>query len=77
MGAKEAGCSYAKTLEKGQGRIEKREVWVTSDLEWLEGMEGWDGLKSLICVRSTRHEKGKTSMERRLYISSLLACTGE
>ena len=73
VGAKEAGCSYAKTIEKGQGRIEEREVRVSSDLECLEGIEGWDGLKSLICVRSTRHEQGKTSRERRHYISSLLA----
>lgn len=69
--AEEAGCSYAKTIEKGHGRIEEREVWVTSDLSWLEGVEGWEGLRSLICVRSTRHEKGKTTTERRHYISSL------
>ena len=72
VGAQEAGCSYAKTVEKGHGRIEERETWITSDLAWLEGVEGWDGLKSLICVRSTRHEKGKTTVERRHYISSLL-----
>ncbi len=70
-GAQEAGCSYAKTIEKEHGRIEEREVWVTSDLEWLDGVEEWKGLKSLICVRGTRHEKGKTKVERRYYISSL------
>lgn len=68
----ETGCSYAKTVEKGHGRIEEREVWVNSDLTWLEGFANWDGLKSLICVKSTRHEKGKTTVERRYYISSLL-----
>jgi len=70
-GIEETGCSYFKTAEKGHGRIEEREIWVTSDLVWLEGFEGWDSLKSLICVRSTRHEKGKTTVERRHYISSL------
>jgi len=67
----ETGCSYAKTVEKGHGRIEEREIWVTSDLSWLKGFSNWDGLKSLICVRSTRYEKGKTTIERRHYISSL------
>lgn len=73
MGAKEAGCSYAKTIEKGHGRIEEREVWVSSDLAWLEGVERWDGLEALVCVKSTQHEKGKTTVERRHYISSLSA----
>ena len=71
-GAEEAGCSYAKTIEKGHGRIEEREIWVTSDLGWLDGIEAWAGLRSLICVRSTRREKGKTTVEKRYYISSLL-----
>jgi predicted transposase YbfD/YdcC len=61
VAVQETGCSYAKTVEKGHRRVEEREIWVTSDLAWLEGFESWDGLKSLICVRSTRHEKGKTT----------------
>jgi predicted transposase YbfD/YdcC len=67
----ETDCSYFKTIEKGHGRIEEREIWVNSDLSWLDGFEQWEGLKSLICVKSTRHEKGKTTVERRHYISSL------
>lgn len=73
VGAQEAGCEYANTIEKGHGRIEEREIWVTSDLEWLEGVEEWDGLKSFICVKSTRHEKGVMTTEMRYYISSLVA----
>jgi len=72
VGAQEAGCEYAKTVEKGHGRIEEREIWVTSDLSWLESVEEWNGLRSLICIKSTRHEKGKTTVELRYYISSLL-----
>lgn len=71
VGVEEAGCEYHNTVEKGHGRIEEREVWVTSNLEWLEGSDEWEGLQSLICVRSTRHEKGKTTVEKRYYISSL------
>jgi predicted transposase YbfD/YdcC len=67
----DADCTYAKTIEKDHGRIEEREIWATSNLNWLEGTESWKGLKSLICIRSTRCEKGKTSIENRYYISSL------
>ena len=55
VGAKEAGCSYAKTIEKGQGRIEEREVRVSSDLEWLEGMDGrmgWAQVLNLCKIHS-------------------------
>jgi len=72
-GAQESGCTYAKTIEKGHGRIETREVWVTSDLSWLEGVNEWAGLQSMICVKSTREEKGKVTVEKRYYISSLRA----
>ena len=71
-GAQEAGCEYAKTIEMDHGRIEEREIWTTSDLSWLEGAEDWDRLKSLICIKSIRHEKEKTSEEMRYYISSLI-----
>jgi len=73
VGAQEAGCCYAKSVEKGHGRIEKREIWVTSNLEWLDKAEEWKCLRSLICVRATRNEKGRTTSERRYYISSLKA----
>lgn len=71
IGAEEAGCSFARTVEKDHGRIEEREIWVTSELDWLDHMERWKGLQSLICVRSTRRTKGKVTVERRYYISSL------
>ena len=71
IGALEAGCEYSKTIEKDHGRIEEREIWITSTLDWLKGVDNWKGLKSLICVKSTRHEKGKISTDKRYYISSL------
>lgn len=36
IGAEESECECHSTVEKGHGRIEEREVWVTSNLEWLE-----------------------------------------
>jgi predicted transposase YbfD/YdcC len=69
----ESGCSYNKTIEKDHGRIEERVIWATSDLSWLEEKEAWQGLKSLICVKSTRIVKEKETTEMRYYISSLEA----
>lgn len=71
VGANESGCDFFKTIEKGHGRIEEREVWVVSDLSWLENVIDWKDLKSLICIKSVRHEKNKTTTEKRYYISSL------
>lgn len=71
VSAQEANYSYAKTIEKNHGRIEEREIWVTSKLDWLKCVPTWKGLRSLICVQATRQEKGKITVEKRYYISSL------
>jgi predicted transposase YbfD/YdcC len=56
----------------GHGRSENRKCWAVdvSNLEWFEHKE-WDGLKSIICVESTRRIKDEESIERRYFISSL------
>lgn len=53
------------------GRIETRRVWTTPDVQWLKGVEDWPGLHSLAVVEATREVHGKTSRERRYFISSL------
>ena len=60
-------------VEKGHGRLEKRSVFATEDIEWLPKRDRWIGLKSIILLISERTEDGKLSIERRLYISSLPA----
>ena len=63
---------YCETIEKGHGRIETRRCWVTEDIDWLEQKEDWSGLKSIVMVESQREViDGKTSIERRYFISSL------
>jgi predicted transposase YbfD/YdcC len=69
----ESGCDYAMTEEKSRGRMEKREAWMTQDLSWLPQEKDWLDLKSLVCVRSSRTIKDKTSTEIRVFISSLEA----
>ena len=67
----EASCDYYLNEEKSRNRIEKREVWVTDDLNWLPQKDEWIGLRSLGCLKSTRNIKGKETVEFRYYISSL------
>ena len=68
----ESGCDLAKTVEKNRGRIEEREIWACST-DWLDKtvLEEWSNLKSLVCIKSKRSHKGKTTEELRYYISSL------
>ena len=67
---KECKCDYFVTEEKSRNRQEKREVWATSDLQWLPQRELWKDLKSVCCIRSTRVVNAESSVELRFYISS-------
>lgn len=71
VGFEEADCKSASSCEKGHGRIEEREIVVTSELDWLESKSKWKDLTSLIEVTSRRTIGGKTSEERRFYITNL------
>lgn len=61
-------------IESGHGRVETRTCHVITDLTFLDGKEEWKDLKSIACVTSERFDKktGKTSTEKRYYISSLV-----
>ncbi len=65
---------YAKTVDKGHGRIEIRECWTTTDpdlLQYLRKFEGWSELKTIAMLRGTRRVNGVESVQNRYYISSL------
>ena len=65
---------FATTLNKGHGRIERRECRTTGDpacLEYLSTAGDWPGLRSAGMVRSERREGERVSVETRYYISSL------
>ena len=60
------------TTNAGHGRIERRRVWATDQIEWLKMAGDWPGLKSVVAVESTRDVAGAgKSTERRYYISSI------
>jgi predicted transposase YbfD/YdcC len=67
----ETKISRFETLEKDHGRIEKRTFIATSEIDWLKKKHDWQGLQSIVMVISERREKGKKSIERRYYITSL------
>jgi predicted transposase YbfD/YdcC len=46
-------------------------AWVTSDVAWFEDRQAWPGLQSVAAVECERTANGKTSTERRYFISSL------
>ncbi len=68
---KNTKVQYRKQEEKGHGRIEKREYWLSSDISWLSQGKDWTKLRSIGMVRSEVRVKEKTSVEYRYYISSI------
>lgn len=60
---------FEKT-EKNGGRIETRKCSVIQSLEFLDEIEKWPTIKTIIKIESIRELKGKTSRENRYYISS-------
>ena len=61
-----------KSVTGGHGRVETRRCWAVS----VEGngrvdLEGWEGLRTVCMVEYERFEDGKTTTERRYYVSSL------
>ena len=65
--------AFNESVDKGHGRLEVRRVWVLRDVAWLTRSEQWPALHSLILIESERTLRGKTSCERRAYISSARA----
>ena len=63
--------AYSMKEEMSHGRIEKREYWLLTNIDWISRKEEWKGLKSVGMVRSEREYQGKKSIESRYFISSL------
>ena len=63
-------CDYYETIEKSHGRIEIRKCWSCWDIDWLIHRHDWAGLSSISAVECTRKLNGKSSTERRYFISS-------
>lgn len=62
---------FFQTSEKAHGRMETRRYWHSADIDWFEDKPLWKDLKSFGMVESLRKVKGKTSWERRYFLSSI------
>jgi predicted transposase YbfD/YdcC len=65
---------YAKTVDKGHGRLEIRECWTISREDYLEALctrATWSGLRTLAMVRATRQRGEENRVVTRYSISSL------
>lgn len=62
---KKDGCYYKDNC-KEHGRIEKREYYTTTEVDWLEEKEDWEGLSGLgLCISTVT--EGKKTTESRSY----------
>lgn len=63
------------TTDGDHGRIEERTCAASADIRWLQERHHWPGLQSIaqITTQRTDKKKGDTSLETRLFISSLPA----
>lgn len=62
---------YAESTDKGHGRIERRQVWGTNDIDWLKKRHPhWPDLQSIGVIESSRQVGSERSSERRFFISS-------
>jgi len=75
-GIEHAQHKYAKTVNKGHGRIETRECWVTDREDYLSLVrkrQKWKRLKSIVRIVSQRQVGENIEVQTRYFISSLPA----
>lgn len=60
-----------KTSEKGHGRIETREYFLSTDIAWMHKKEEWSNLKGIGCVTTKVTEKDEITRFTRFFITSL------
>jgi predicted transposase YbfD/YdcC len=67
-------CETYRTIEKGHGRIEKRNYYLFRDLDWFPEKKEWTGLSGLLLTESQRSDiksDKQGEKEIRLYITSM------
>jgi len=64
---------FAEVVEKDHGRLEVRRCYAFDQVNCLHAPERWPDIKSFAVIASERTIRGKTTLEHRLYISSLPA----
>lgn len=69
---KQAANQIHEWNDMGHGRIEKRTCELITTLDWMENIEQWQDLRTIIKISSERTIKntGQTQLQTRYYISS-------
>lgn len=62
---------FYEQINKDHGRGEKRVVYATKKVDYLDAADNWEKLNSIILVESTRIVNNKETFHKRIYISSL------
>ena len=65
---------FARTLNKGHGRLETRQCWVITDpdcLDYLQNRQQWANLNAVVKITAQRETATGTTVHSRYYISSL------
>jgi predicted transposase YbfD/YdcC len=66
-----ATLALHETVDKGHGRLETRRYYQSAALDWFTDRAAWAGLQTVGLVEATREVRGKQTVERRYYLSSL------
>jgi predicted transposase YbfD/YdcC len=70
-----AGVAHQQleTVDKDHGRHETRRYWITETIGWCADRAQWEAWRSVGMVEAVREVHGRTTTERRYYLSSLPA----
>lgn len=71
LSAAAAQLAFSETVEKDHGRLETRRFYQSAQIDWFADLAAWEGLRSVGMVEAVREIKGKKTVERRYYLSSL------
>lgn len=63
--------NFHKTVDGDHGRIETREYYIVSDIDWLDSKKAWNNLNTIGMVISERDTGNKVSKEARYFICSI------
>lgn len=64
-------AAHWSTTSKGHGRIETRELWLLTDLSFLEASSAWRDPAAVARVRSRREIAGEVTVHERYFLTSL------
>ena len=68
---------YARTIDKGHGRIETRECVTCEDIDWLNGKERWADVAGIGLIRSTVEQGEKVTRNDSYFIYSCKGMTAQ